>query len=70
MAKEACLYGKRGLVIWQKRPIDMEKDACLYGKRDLLIWQKRPIDMAKEAYAYGIQYRKQATRTGPEKAPR
>ena len=60
------MYGKRGLLIWQKRPIDMAKEthrntgtravrscslnSMLYGKRDLLIWQKRPIDIAKETY--------------------
>ena len=48
MAKEAYLYSKRGLFIWQKRPIYMAKEACLYGKRGLFIWQKRPIYMPFE----------------------
>jgi len=39
-------YGKRDLLIWQKRPTYMAKETYLYGKRDLLIWQKRPIYMA------------------------
>jgi len=67
--KESYLYGKRGLFIWQKRPlavtqhsglrqcqkrpIYMAKEAYFYGKRGLFIWQKRPIYMAKEAYLYG-----------------
>ena len=38
VAKEAYLdgyylHGKRGLSIWQKRPIYMAKEAYLYGKR-------------------------------------
>ena len=42
MAEETCIYGKRGLYIWQKRPT--------YMARDLYIWQKRPICAAKETY--------------------
>jgi recombinational DNA repair protein RecT len=53
MAKEAYSYGKRGLFIWQKRPVHMAKEAYSYGKRGLFLWQKRPIPMAKEAYSYG-----------------
>ena len=34
-ADEACLYGKRDLFVWQKRPICMAKEAYSYGKRDL-----------------------------------
>ena len=34
-ADEACLYGKRDLFVWQKRPICMAKETYLYGKRDL-----------------------------------
>ena len=33
MAKEAYLYGKRGLFIWQKRPVYMAKEAYLYAFR-------------------------------------
>jgi len=58
--KETYLYGKRDLLIWQKRPTYMAKETYLYGKetylygkRDLLIWQKRPTYMAKETYLYG-----------------
>ena len=36
MAKEAYLYGKRGLFTWQKRPIYMAKEAYLHGERGLL----------------------------------
>ena len=32
MAKEAYLYGKRGLFIWQKRPVYMAEEAYSYGK--------------------------------------
>jgi len=42
MAKEAYLDGKRGLFLWQKRPISMAKEAYFYGKRGLFLWQKRP----------------------------
>ena len=31
MAKEAYLDGKRGLFLWQKRPISMAKEAYLEG---------------------------------------
>jgi predicted metal-binding protein len=40
MAKETYHYGKRGLSLWQKRPM------CVYarkGKRDLSLWPKRPM---------------------------
>jgi hypothetical protein len=40
-AKEAYSYGKRGLFIWQKRPIHMAKETYSYGKRDLVLWQMR-----------------------------
>ena len=59
MAKETYLYGKRGLFVWQKRPICMaisypdRAQVCLRVKRDLFVWQKRPICMAKETYSYG-----------------
>jgi hypothetical protein len=43
MAKEAYAYGKRGLFIWQKRPMHTAKEAYSYGKRGLFIRQKRPI---------------------------
>jgi hypothetical protein len=43
MAKEAYLYEKKGLFIWQKRLTCMKKKAYLYGKRGLLVWKKRPI---------------------------
>jgi len=33
MAKEAYLYGKRGLRAWQKRPTCMAKEAYVHGKR-------------------------------------
>ena len=33
MAKEAYLYGKRDLCVWQTRPTGMAKEAYLYGKR-------------------------------------
>ena len=46
MAKEAYLYGKRGLFIWQKRPVYMAKEAYLYGKRGLFTWQNRPIEFS------------------------
>jgi len=43
MAKEACVwgkeayvYGKRGLRIWQERPTCMAKEAYVYGKRGLI----------------------------------
>ena len=52
-SKEAYVYGKRALCIWQKRPMYMAKEPCVYGKRALCIWQKRPIYMAKEPYVYG-----------------
>ena len=35
MAKEAYSYGKRGLFIWQKRPVHMAKEAYSYGKKGL-----------------------------------
>ena len=56
MSKEAYVYGKRGLFIWQKRPTNalaylryaqVSKDTY---KRDLLRWQKRPTALAKETY--------------------
>ena len=53
MAKEAYLYGKRGLLQWTQIPIHMAGEANSYGKRGLFIWQKRPIHMAKETYSYG-----------------
>jgi hypothetical protein len=34
MAKEAYIYRKRGLHIWQNRPIYMAKEAYTYGKRE------------------------------------
>jgi hypothetical protein len=37
MTKEAYLYDKRGLFVWQKRP-----NCYLYDKRGLSVWQKRP----------------------------
>jgi len=40
MAKEAYVYGKRDLFIWQKRPIHMAKETYSYGKRGLRIWKK------------------------------
>ena len=36
MAKEADLYGKRDLCIWQKRPMYLAKETYVYGKRGLL----------------------------------
>ena len=51
MAKEAYLYGKRGLFVWQKRPIEIIiPEVCVSVKRDLWIGQKRPMDRAKETY--------------------
>ena len=60
MAKETYVYGKRDLLVWQKRPTCMAKETYvygkrdlatyLYGKRDLRVWQKRPTRVAKEAY--------------------
>ena len=57
MAKEASLYGKPGLFVWQKRPLDMANgsiymtnEAYLYGKRGLFIWQMMPLYMANKAY--------------------
>ena len=47
--KEAYLYGKRCLFIWQTRPIYMAKEAYLYGKRGLFIWQKRPLVMTQHS---------------------
>ena len=62
------LYGKRDLIVWQKRPIYVAKETYLCGKRDLLLmvhvrlfsgvdiihmWQKRPIYVAKETYLCG-----------------
>ena len=32
MAKETYVYGKRDLLIWQKRPIDIAKETYSYGK--------------------------------------
>ena len=61
-SEETQWYGKRGLLIWQNKPIDgkrglwqkgpaeMAKETCRYGKRGLSIRQNRPLDMAKEAY--------------------
>ena len=49
-AKETYLCSKRGLFLWQKRPIYVVKETYLCGKRDLFVWQKRPIYMAKETY--------------------
>ena len=31
MAKEAYVYDQRGLLTWQKRPIDLDKEAYLHG---------------------------------------
>ena len=55
MAKEAYIYGKRGLGSYKakKRPIYKAKEAYIYGKRGLCIRQKRPIYIAKEACLYG-----------------
>jgi len=39
MAKEAYLYGKRGLFVWQTRPICMEKEAYLYGNENECRWR-------------------------------
>jgi hypothetical protein len=36
MAKEAYVYGKRGLCIWQKRPMYIAEEAYLCDKRGLL----------------------------------
>ena len=61
MAKEAYSYDKRGLFIWQKRPITHTKETyrytgipevCVSVKRDVFTWQKRPILVTKEAYSY------------------
>ena len=41
LSYDRCVCGKRGLFIWQKRPIYMAKETHLYGKRDPFIWQKR-----------------------------
>ena len=30
MAKKAYVYGKRGLLTWRKRPIDLDKEAYVY----------------------------------------
>jgi hypothetical protein len=52
MVKEAYWYGKRGLLLWQKRPIDIyRQDKPIDGKRGL--WQKGPAEMAKETRRYG-----------------
>jgi len=48
--EKTYLYGKRDLLICQKRPTYLAKETYLYGKRDLLIWQKRPTYLAKETY--------------------
>ena len=45
MAKEACLFGKRGLFIWQKRPAYMANETCLYDTRDLFEWHNRPNEI-------------------------
>ena len=45
MAKEAYLYGKTGLFVWQNWPICMAKEAYSHGKRGPFAWQKRPICM-------------------------
>ena len=57
MAKEAYLYGKRGLFIWQKRPIPISvprpiRVLVMLCRSGEVVWQKRPICMAKEAYLY------------------
>jgi len=47
MAKEAYSYGKRGLFIWQKRPIHISiPEVCVSVKRDLFTRQKRPIHIS------------------------
>ena len=49
-----CASVKRGLFIWQKRPIHMEKEAYQHSHTSgMRKCQKRPIHMAKEAYSYG-----------------
>ena len=68
MAKEAYLYGKRGLLndlldhVHEAHPhalaavcasVQVSKETYVYSKRGLSIWQKCPIYMAKEAYLYG-----------------
>ena len=63
MTTEAYVYGKRGLFVWQKRPIAISiPEVCVsvkrglpYGKRGLFMWQKRPTDILtylRYAYAY------------------
>jgi len=51
MAKQTCLYGKRGLLrLAYPKYAQVSKETYSYGKRGLLIWQTRPIHMEKEAY--------------------
>ena len=53
MAKDAYMCAKRGLYMWQKRPIYVAKEAYICVKRGLYVRQKRPIYVAKEAYICG-----------------
>ena len=42
-------YGKRDLIIRQKRPIHTAKETYSYGKRDLCTRQKRPIETHQQS---------------------
>ena len=54
MAKQACVYGKTDLSIWQNRPVYMAKQTCLYGKRGLLrLAYPKYAQVSKETYSYG-----------------
>ena len=63
MAKETCLYGKRDLLVWQKRPtyigtvcavpcLRCTKETYLYCKRDLLVLPKRDLLVWQKRPAY------------------
>ena len=52
MAKETHVCRKRGLYVWQMRPIYVAKETHICSKRDQHIWQNRPICMANEAYTW------------------
>ena len=56
--KKAYSSGKRGLLIWQKRPLLRRIVAERYCKcqQRHVAWQKRSIHMAKEAYSCGKQH--------------
>jgi len=48
--EKACIFMKRDLCIYEKRPISQWKETYVSMKRDLYLNQKRPISQWKEAH--------------------